>query len=106
KLEPVSMCSLHTKCLNASLYTTFVLPSILCLLCVNLFQDKTGLHMLKDKDILKVLDLKTKNIICEGQLNEIPLIVFSQTKKGHFDQDKTRSWEQYFSDNYYAELHR
>lgn len=68
--------------------------------------DYKGLHMLKDKDILKVLDPKTKNIICEGQLNEIPLTVFSQTKKGHFEQDKTRIWEQYFSDNYYAELYR
>ena len=68
--------------------------------------DYKGLHMLKDKDILKVLDPKTKNIICEGQLNEISLTVFSQTIKGHFEQDKTRIWEHYFSDNYHAELHR
>jgi len=68
--------------------------------------DYKGLHMLKDKDILKVLDPKTKNIICEGQLNKIPLTVFSQTRKGHFEQDKTHVWEQYFSDNYYAELYR
>ena len=68
--------------------------------------DYKGLHMLKDNDILKVLDPKTKNVICEGKLNEIPLTVFSQTKKGHFDQDKTCSWEQYFLENYYAELYR
>ena len=68
--------------------------------------DIKGLHMLKDKDILKVFDPKTKNIISEGQLNEIPLTVFSQTMKGHFEQDKTHNWEQYFSENYYAELYR
>ena len=68
--------------------------------------DYKGLHMLKSEEILKVLDPTTKNIICQGQLNKIPLNVFSQTRKGHFEQDKTRIWEHYFSDNYYAELHR
>lgn len=68
--------------------------------------DYKGLHMLKSNDILKVLDPMTKNIICEGQLDKIPLNVFSQTIKGHFAQDQTRIWEQYFSDNYYAELYR
>jgi hypothetical protein len=68
--------------------------------------DYKGLHMLKSNDILRVLDPITKNVICEGQLDKIPLNVFSQTKKGHFEQDDSSIWEQYFSDNYYAELHR
>jgi hypothetical protein len=68
--------------------------------------DYKGLHMLKDTDILKILDRTTKTIICAGQLNEIPLTVFSQTLKGHFDNDKTGLWEHYFVENYYAELHR
>ena len=68
--------------------------------------DFKGLHMLKDEDILKVLDPTTKNIIYEGQLNKIPLTVFSQTINGHFEKDKTQIWEKFFSDNYYAELYR
>lgn len=68
--------------------------------------DYKGLHILKSDDILKVLDPKTKNIIYEGQLDKIPLNVFSQTIRGHFAQDNNHFWEQYFSDNYYAELHR
>jgi hypothetical protein len=68
--------------------------------------DNRGLHMLKENDILKVLDPRTENIICEKKLNEIPLIVFSQTQKGHFEQDKSGLWENYFIQNNFAELHR
>lgn len=71
--------------------------------------DFKGLHMLKNEDVLKIIDPTTKNIICEGQINKIPLNVFSQTKKGHFVQAKLNdncNWEQYFSENYFAELHR
>jgi len=68
--------------------------------------DYKGLHMLKSQDILKVFDLKSKNIICEGRIDEIPLNVFSQTQKGHFEQDGSGSWEHYFVNNYNAELHR
>lgn len=68
--------------------------------------DYIGLHMLKDKDILKVLDPKTKNVICEGQINEIPLRLFSQTKKGHFENTDDKNWEIYFEENYSVELYR
>lgn len=68
--------------------------------------DYKGLHILKGSDTLKVLDPLTKNIICEGQLDKIPLNIFSQTIKGHFEQDNSNKWEQFFVDNYYAELHR
>lgn len=68
-----------------------------------------GLHMLKDDDYLKILDPITKNVICEGQIHKIPLNIFSQTIKGHFEQINQSSncnWEQYFTENYDAELHR
>ena len=68
--------------------------------------DYKGLHMLKSHDTIKVLDRKSKSIICEGQIDKIPLKVFSQTQKGHFEQDKSGNWEHYFVDNYFAELHR
>lgn len=68
-----------------------------------------GLHMLKNEDVLKIIDPTTKNIICEGQLDKIPLKIFSQTRQGHFEQinqNNNYNWEQYFTENYYAELHR
>jgi hypothetical protein len=68
--------------------------------------DYKGLHMMKSQDILKIIDSKSKNIICEGRIDKIPLKVFSQTRKGHFEQDKSGNWEYYFVENYYAELHR
>ena len=68
--------------------------------------DYKGLHMLKSQDTIKVLDRKTKSIICAGRLDKIPLNIFSQTQKGHFEQDKYGNWEHYFADNYDAELHR
>ena len=68
--------------------------------------DYKGLHILKDKDILKVLDPKTKNVICEGRIYDIPLKTFSLTLKGHFEKDESGNWENYFTKNYYAELYR
>jgi len=68
--------------------------------------DTKGLHFLRNEDTLKVIDQATRQIICEGQLDKIPLNIFSQTKQGHFEQDNSRMWEQYFSGNYCAELHR
>ncbi|MEZ4973090.1 MAG: hypothetical protein R2820_07245 [Cyclobacteriaceae bacterium] len=71
--------------------------------------DYKGLHMLKSDDYLKILDPITKNIICEGQMDKIPLKIFSQTMKGHFEliiQNSNYSWEQYFAVGYYAELYR
>jgi hypothetical protein len=68
--------------------------------------DFKGLHMLKNQDIIKVYDIKSKDIIREGLIDEIPLKIFSQTQKGHFEKDGSGNWERYFSDNYYAELHR
>ncbi len=71
--------------------------------------DYKGLHMLKNEDVLKVIDPITKQIICEGQLNKIPLKIFSQTRKGHFDQinqSNNCNWERYFTENFDAELYR
>ncbi|MEJ8800473.1 hypothetical protein [Pontibacter sp. H249] len=73
--------------------------------------DYKGLYMLKEGDILKVMHPKTKDIICEGQIDQIPLKIFSQTIKGHFDQvnksvNGNCNWEMYFVENYLAELHR
>ncbi|OIN57040.1 hypothetical protein [Arsenicibacter rosenii] len=68
--------------------------------------DLKGLHRLNDTDMLKVLDPVTNRIICEGRLNTIPLKVFSDTPKGHFEHDSSGHWEQYFSGGYFAELHR
>jgi len=71
--------------------------------------DYKGLHMLKNEDVLKIIDPTTKKIICEGQIDKIPLKLFSQTHKGHFEEVKQNdkcNWEQYFTENYFAELHR
>lgn len=71
--------------------------------------DYKGLHMLKSDDYLKTLDPITKDIICEGQMDKIPLKIFSQTMKGHFEQiiqNSNCSWEQYFTMGYQAELYR
>lgn len=68
--------------------------------------DYKGLHFLKKEDILKVFDPITKKIVCEGQLEKIPLNIFSRTQGGHFEQDKSSNWEHFFAENYYAELHR
>lgn len=71
--------------------------------------DYNGLHMLKNEDILKIIDPATKKIICEGQIDKIPLKIFSQTMKGHFEQinqNNNCNWEKYFTENYYAELLR
>jgi hypothetical protein len=71
--------------------------------------DMQGLHILKPNDVLKVADPILKNIICEGQVDEIPLKVFSQTIDGHFDlinQTESHDWETYFIKNYNAELYR
>lgn len=68
--------------------------------------DYKGLHMLKDKDILKVINPKTKNVICERRIHEIPLKTFSSTLKGHFEKDESGNWENYFTKNYYAELYQ
>lgn len=70
-----------------------------------------GLHLLKETDLLKVIDFKTNKVICEGQLNKIPLKLFSQTMKGHFENlnqnfDEVSKWEKYFTERYTAELHR
>jgi len=70
-----------------------------------------GLHMLKETDFLKVIDHNTNDTICEGQLNQIPLRLFSQTIKGHFEQvnqnvDELSNWGKYFSEQYTAELYR
>ncbi len=73
--------------------------------------DYKGLNMLKGEDILKVIDPVTKDIICQGQIDLIPLDIFSQTKEGHFTKINLKdnancNWEKYFTENYYAELHR
>jgi hypothetical protein len=70
-----------------------------------------GLHMLKETDIIKVKDPITKRIICESQIDSIPLKLFSQTMKGHFEQinesiNEISDWEKYFTKQYSAELHR
>jgi hypothetical protein len=70
-----------------------------------------GLHKLRETDVIKVKDPVTEVIICEGQIGLIPLEIFSQTKKGHFEHiNQTRhganNWEKYFTENYYAELYR
>ncbi len=65
-----------------------------------------GLHHLKETDYLIVKDPVTNEIICEGQLDLIPLTVFSQTKNGHFESNKSDMWQRYFTDKYFAELHR
>jgi hypothetical protein len=69
-----------------------------------------GLHMLKNGDLLRVFAPATRDIICEGQIELIPLIVFSQTKNGHFAKinlaDNKYEWEKYFRENYHAELYR
>lgn len=70
--------------------------------------DFEGLKKLNETDYLKVYDRDSEKIICEGQINEIPLKLFSYTLKGHFEQtkDKNADWEMYFNENYNAELHR
>ena len=69
--------------------------------------DFKGLNMLKNQDILKVFDPISKKVICEGQIDKIPLIIFSQTRQGHFEQsNENPNWEKYFVENYYAELYR
>lgn len=70
-----------------------------------------GLHMLKETDFLKVIDPNTNEIICEGQLNKIPLKLFSQSIKGHFEKvnknaEEISNWEKYFTEKYTAELYR
>lgn len=70
-----------------------------------------GLNVLKETDFLKVYEPDTREVICEGQINQIPLIVFSQTRKGHFkhinrNNDNISNWEKYFDERYLAELHR
>jgi hypothetical protein len=70
--------------------------------------DFKGLNTLKETDYLKVYALDSEKVICEGQVNKIPLSVFSGTLKGHFEQikDKSADWEIYFEKHYHAELHR
>jgi hypothetical protein len=73
--------------------------------------DYKGLNMLKETDIIKVLDKEKRCVVCEGQINKIPLIVFSETTSGHFEElikkpDELRDWEKYFTENFNAELHR
>lgn len=70
--------------------------------------DFKGMNQLNETDYLKVYALDSEKIICEGQINEIPLSLFSHTSKGHFEQIKDRStdWEKYFNENYHAELYR
>lgn len=73
--------------------------------------DYKGLQMLKEDDTIRVIDSATKSIICEEQINQIPLTVFSHTISGHFEQvnqivNNNCSWEKYFTDGYYAELYR
>jgi hypothetical protein len=71
--------------------------------------DYKGLHMLKAEDVLKIIDPVTKNIICVGQIDKIPLNVFSQTREGHFancNKDDNCDWEEYFRKNSSAELFR
>lgn len=70
--------------------------------------DYKGLLQLNETDYLKVYEPDSKKIINEGQLSKIPLQLFSQTFKGHFEQIKERSeeWETYFTEKYIAELHR
>jgi len=67
-----------------------------------------GLHMLKESDLLKVIDPKTDKIVCESQVNQIPLKLFNQTLKGHFEQniEVSSEWEKYFTEEYNVELYR
>ena len=56
-----------------------------------------GLHMIEETDFLKVKDPNTGIIICEHQVNSIPLKVYSHSIKGHFEQvNGTTDWESYF----------
>ncbi len=65
-----------------------------------------GLYRLKETDYLKVKDADTNEIICEGQIDLIPLKLFSQTKKGHFENINSVKWEKFFTEKYIAELYR
>jgi hypothetical protein len=66
-----------------------------------------ALHILKETDYLKIKSLDSNKIICEGQINLIPLKLFSDTVKGHFKAIKDdNNWEEYFTKEYNAELYR
>lgn len=69
--------------------------------------DFAGLHQLKETDFLKVFSKDTESVVYEGLINEIPLRLFSHSFKGHFDQirnDRSKTWETYFTEKYNAEL--
>lgn len=71
--------------------------------------DYKGLHFLKNGDILKIIDPTMKSYICEGQVDKIPLIIFSQTQSGHFElieKPNNCDWELYFTKNYLAQIIR
>lgn len=73
--------------------------------------DYNGLHILKETDLLKVYNSSTNEKICEGQINQIPLKLFSQKIKGHFENlneniEVKSNWEKYFTEQYSAELYR
>jgi hypothetical protein len=62
-----------------------------------------GLHLLEEDDLLKVLEPKSGRVICEGQVNKIPLKISSSTLDGHFSQD-TSNWKNYFTKKYTADV--
>lgn len=66
-----------------------------------------ALNLLEETDYLKVLSPNSNNILCEGQINQIPLKPFSENIKGHFENViDGNNWEEYFTKEYYAELYK
>lgn len=66
-----------------------------------------ALNILNETDYLKIKDLGSDRIICEGQINLIPLKTFSQTLEGHFEIiNDGNNWKDYFTKEYYGELYR
>mgnify|MGYP006116327937 CR=1 FL=1 len=58
---------------------------------------------MREDDLLKVLDPKSGRVICEGQVDKIPLKISSSTQDGHFSQD-TSNWKNYFTKKYTADV--
>tara|TARA_R110000868_G_C10775595_1_gene755085 strand:- start:95 stop:886 length:792 start_codon:yes stop_codon:yes gene_type:complete len=66
-----------------------------------------GLQILEETDYLKIINLDTHEIICEGQINLIPLKTFSHTLEGHFENiNDGNDWKEYFTNGHYGELYR
>lgn len=66
-----------------------------------------AVNLLEGADYLKVLSPDSEKIVCEGQVDQIPLKTFSHKIKGHFENaNEGNKWEECFTKEYNAELYR